>query len=75
RRKGFDGWSKDNSSNGNLSKHGTFGGRSSLHQQAMKLEQESAKRKQKLGQHEVDEFDNLWREDMVSWKVGRSTMI
>lgn len=41
----------------------------------MKLEQESAKRKQKLGQHEVDEFDNPWREDMVSWKVGRSTMI
>ncbi|KAH0357959.1 hypothetical protein KCU83_g122, partial [Aureobasidium melanogenum] len=51
------------------SKHGTFGGRSSLHQQAMKLEQESAKRKQKLGQHEVDEFDNPWREDMVSWKL------
>lgn len=70
RRKGFDGWSKDNSSAAGLSKQGTFGGRSSLHQQAMKFELESAKRKSKLGQNEIDEFDNPWREDLRSWKIG-----
>ncbi|KAI5238436.1 hypothetical protein E4T43_07383 [Aureobasidium subglaciale] len=77
RRKGFDGWSKDTSSNtgAHLGKQGAFGGRSSLHQQAMKFEMESAKRKTKPGQNEVDEFDNPWREDMRSWKIGRSTMI
>jgi len=71
RRKGFDGWSKDGSSAGSLSKQGTFGGRSSLHQQAIKFELESAKRKSnKLGQNEIDEFDNPWREDLRSWKIG-----
>ncbi|KEQ73372.1 hypothetical protein M436DRAFT_46564 [Aureobasidium namibiae CBS 147.97] len=50
---------------------GTFGGRSSLHQQAIKFELESAKRKSnKLGQNEIDEFDNPWREDLRSWKIG-----
>ncbi|KAI4716030.1 hypothetical protein E4T48_07786 [Aureobasidium sp. EXF-10727] len=75
RRKGFDGWSKDTSSTSNLSKHGTFGGRSSLHQQAMKFELESAKRKPKPANNEIDEFDNPWREDLRSWKIGKSTMI
>jgi hypothetical protein len=60
RRKGFDGRSKDTFSQTavNLGKQGAFGGRSSLHQQAMKFEQESAKRKVKPGQNEIDEFDN-----------------
>ncbi|CAD0108833.1 unnamed protein product [Aureobasidium uvarum] len=75
RRKGFDGWAKDTSSTSNLSKHGTFGGRSSLHQQAMKFELESAKRKPKPANNEIDEFDNPWREDLRSWKIGRSAMI
>ncbi|THV84132.1 hypothetical protein D6D02_03966 [Aureobasidium pullulans] len=72
RRKGFDGWAKDASSamGGNLGKQGAFGGRSSLHQQAMKFELESAKRKPKAGQGEIDEFDNPWREDLRSWKIG-----
>jgi hypothetical protein len=55
---------------GNLGKQGAFGGRSSLHQQAMKFELESAKRKPKAGQGEIDEFDNPWREDLRSWKIG-----
>jgi hypothetical protein len=71
RRKGFDGWSKDGASAGGTSKQGTFGGRSSLHQQAMKFELESAKRKVKSGQNEIDEFDNPWLEDMKSWNIGK----
>lgn len=50
---------------------GTFGGRSSLHQQALKMERDAANRKKKPA-NEVDEFNNDYREDMRSWKVEQS---
>jgi hypothetical protein len=35
----------------------------------MKFELEAAKRKTKTGQHEIDEFDNPWLDDLRSWSI------
>lgn len=69
RHKAFEGWARDSTGAGKSGTTGTFGGRSSLHQQAMKMERESVKRKKKPT-NEIDEFDNPYREDLRSWKIG-----
>ncbi|KAL1302049.1 hypothetical protein AAFC00_002494 [Neodothiora populina] len=61
---------------GGLGKHGIFSGRTSLHQQARRVELENMmKNKNKTkSSNEVDEFDNPYRDDLRGWRVNVDTM-
>ncbi|GAB7355860.1 hypothetical protein MBLNU459_g6518t2 [Dothideomycetes sp. NU459] len=68
RDKALEGWARDSTGIGKSGMTGTFGGRASLHQQALKMQRESGQHKQKPA-NEIDEFDNPYREDLRSWKI------
>lgn len=64
---GFGDWTTP--STGGLGKHGIFAGRSSLHQQARRVQEENLRMKKKKA-NEVDEFDNTYREDLRGWRIN-----
>jgi len=74
---GFGEWNSPSA--GGLGHKGVFGGRTSLHQAARRVELEAARSTKArregrggLNADEVDEFDNPFREDLRAWKVGES---
>lgn len=64
-RKAMDGWSRDGG--GGLGKPGAVSGRSSLEQQARKMERDKSKGRESRPLNEVDEFEV--KDDLRSWRV------
>lgn len=78
KRSGFGEWGTPGTPNsrkstdnaGSSNKQGIFGGRTSLQQQARRVEMEGQHRKKKEKRpNEIDEFDNTYREDLRAWAI------
>lgn len=66
KKRGGGDWSSHGG--GGLGKQGIFGGRTSLYQQARRVEMDRF-RHSKEKANEVDEFNNAYREDLRAWKI------
>lgn len=70
KKAGFGDWPTSNHERGHGKHGGSFGGRASLHHQARRIQLEKSWKSKNKTTHEVDEFDNPYRDDLRSWKVN-----